>query len=126
MPMAYAFEPIAAGGQTLPDASDSSNEDSEVEYSQQEPGVASRFDDLSWYKCGNCSVATLSREEKCLCCHEISAVQHRIPLEEEELNCISANVYFPMFCCDVESLDLALLSMAAIKADSFTRSISGW
>ena len=96
------------------------NEDSEVEYSQQEPGVASRFRDLSWCKCGSCSVATLSHEEVCLCCHEILAIQHIILLEEEELNCITANVYFPIFCCDVESLDLALLSMADIKADSLT------
>ena len=43
----YAFESIVAGGQTLPDASDSVNEDSEVEYSQQEPGAASRLCDLS-------------------------------------------------------------------------------
>ena len=47
-----------------------------------------------------------------------------ILLEEEELNCITANVYIPIFCCDVESLDLALLSMADIKADSLTRPIA--
>ena len=76
MPMVYAFELIVAGDQTLSDASDSSNEDSEVEYSQQEPGVASRFRDLSWCKCGSCSVATLSHEEEGLCLHEILAVQH--------------------------------------------------
>ena len=52
MPMAYAFELIVAGGQTLPDVSDSSNQDTDVQYSQQEPGVASRFRDLSWCKCG--------------------------------------------------------------------------
>ena len=115
MPMAYAFELIVAGGPTLPDANDSSNEGSEVEYSQQEPGVASRFCDFSWCKCGSCSVATLSHEEECLCCHEIPAIQHRILLEEEELNCSTANIYFPIFCCHVESLDLALLSMADIR-----------
>ena len=125
--MAYAFELIVAGGQTLSDASESPNEDSEVKYSQQEPGLASRFRDLSWRKCGSCSVATLSHEEECLCCHEVLAIEHRILLEEEKLKCITANVYFPVFCCDVESLDLALiLSMADIKADSLTRPIAGW
>ena len=78
------------------------------------------FHDLSWCRCGNCSVATLSDQEECLCCHEIPAIHHIILLEEEELNYITANIYFSIFGCDVESLDLALLSMADIKADSFT------
>ena len=97
-----------------------------MEYSQQEPGVASSFRDLSWCKCGSCSVATLSHEAECLCCHEILAIQQIILLEEEELNCTTANVYFPIFCCDVESLDLALMSMADIKAASLTGPIASW
>ena len=68
------------------------------------PGVAWRFCDLSWCKCGSCSVATLSHDEECLCCHKIPSMQHRILLEEEELNSSTASVYFPIFCCDVESL----------------------
>ena len=100
-----------------------------MECSQQEPGVASRFQDLSWCKCGSCSSCshpTVSHEKECLCCHEILAIRHRILLEEEGLNCITANIYFPIFSCDVESLDLALLSMADIKADSLTRPIANW
>ena len=86
-----------AGDPTSPDASDSSCEHSEVDCSQQETGVVSRFQDLSWCKRGSCSVATLPHEEECLCCHEIHAIQHIILLKEEGLTWITANVIFQYF-----------------------------
>ena len=49
------------------------------------------------------------------------AIQHRILLEEKELYGTTANIYSFIFCCDAESLHLALLSIADIKADSLTR-----
>lgn len=131
MPQAYAFEPVVTKvvlpGDSGSDTSSKELSDSgDSEDPDREPERGPRFRDLSWCECHNCSVGTLNYDWECICCHEISAIQHRIELQEDTLICITLNHYFSLFCLDVEALDMFLLSMADVKAESLTRPLPSW
>lgn len=138
-PQPYAFEPIIrANSEWSQESEDSQNTDitsddeSDIEGTNNEgrdndePEGGQRFTNHSWCSCGNCSVATLTYNTECICCQEIAAISHKLSTEEEDLMCITSNVYFGTFCLDVEALDLALLTMADVKAESLIRPISSW
>ena len=65
---------------------------------------------------------------ECVCCLEISAVSHRIQPNEEatDLRCITESRYFFTVCLDVEVLEVAVVSMADVKADAIVRPIPSW
>ena len=65
---------------------------------------------------------------ECVCCLEIAAISHRIQLNEQatDLRRITDNHYFFIAHLDVEVLEVAVLSMADVKADAVVRPIPNW
>ena len=122
-PHGYDFEPVIVAGLQLSEPSDESTDQEEEE---EEDGE--RLQHVAWCQCGNCSVETLISAVECVCCLEIPAILHRIQLNEQatDLRCITDNPHFFTVCLDVEVLEVAVLSMADVKADAIVRPIPSW
>ena len=72
----YDFEPVIVGGLQLSESGDESTD-------QEEEEDGERLQRVAWCQCGNCSVETLISAVECICCLEISAISHRIQLNEQ-------------------------------------------
>ena len=75
-----------------------------------------------WCRCGNCIVMPTVRE--CVCCQEVAAIQYRIPTESESLTCITRNPSFTTVVLDREVLDVTLLLLKDLRAESLKRPIN--
>ena len=116
-PVTYAFEPLASDdrGDNAPhsDASSESDCDSDTD--------TARFSSTRWCSCGRCQVMPTRRE--CLCCQEISAIRHRLP-DNLAMNCICDSAGFNTLVANVDALDLCLLLMSDVRAESLIRPIA--
>lgn len=145
-PIAYAFEPIrihSDNDQASSAESDSSicDTDSDVE------DHGHRLGNSDWCKCKQCGPMPTVVES--VCCQEIPALEPKlvnaeievaqdstcitenqeIPASETELvhadyTCITENTSFFWICLDLEALEVALLSMADVRADNLARPIN--
>lgn len=132
-PQGYAFESVVAGIHLSDHSADSdiiddgiSSEDSSPVSSDHED--RERLHNVEWCQCGSCSVQTLGSVKECLCCKEIPAIAPRIQDQEQpqDLKCITHNPHFFTLCLDMEVLEVAMLSMADVKAETIVRPISSW
>lgn len=122
-PQAYAFEPIRLAGLQVSDESEYSDDcDDDNEISSSDAENDERLHNLAWCQCGNCSNQTLGSVtvRECVCCQEIPPFAPRIQVDDypEDLKCITHNPHFFIICLDIEVLDVALLSMADVKAET--------
>ena len=84
-----------------------------------------RLDNSDWCFCIQC--CPVSRVVESLCCEEISALEDKLRTAEdavEDCSCMTRSLRFCWTCLDSEALDLALLSMVDVRADTLIRPIS--
>lgn len=121
LPEGYAFEPVLAGLQLSQSDTGSDNDSSAS--SENEPAEQERMQNVDWCECGRCAVQTLNSAAECVCCQEIPVISGRI-LDHD--HCITQNPHFDTICLDIEVLEVSLLSMADVRADSIVRPIPSW
>jgi len=86
--------------------------------------VVDRTSGTCWCQCGNC--VPMPSNAECTCCAEIASIQHRRNSQAHSLalGCITENPSFSTVCLDLEVLDVALLLMHDVRAESLTRPIA--
>ena len=76
----------------------------------------------NWCLCEKCGPMPTDKES--LCCQELSALDHRLQQEEVDLSCITLDQRFFWGCLDSELLEVAMLSMADLRAERLQRPIN--
>jgi len=122
-PQPYAFEPTSARVNYDDDA-DSETTGSDDGFQGVDLEAADRTSGTFWCQCGNC--VPMPSNAECTCCAEIANIQDRRNSQAHSLAlvCISENPSFSTVCLDLEVLDVALLLMHDIRAESLTRPIA--
>jgi hypothetical protein len=121
VPVAYSFEPVIADLQLNSADSDGSSS-SETEPDPDPDSENDRTTGHFWCTCGHCLV--MSTRLECLCCREIRHIQYRIPPADGQGSpCIRDNADFAAVCLNRDVLDVSLLLMRDVMADSLTRPI---
>ena len=114
----YAFEPVIARAD-LDDGSGESEScsESEPEHDRDngDPGPEYRLDSTDWCICQNCTLISTVKESTC--CHEVPGVQQKLHGDDGKFSCIIANPRFYWICLDSEQLEVAMLSIADLKAE---------
>lgn len=110
---AYAFEPSKLD---LGYTSDSSNSSTDNDSEDEQP-VAERLLNTDWCQCGQCT--TMSSITECICCVEITHLQHKI----QRITCVTENPSFNTVCINQDVLEVALLLMRDIRGESLLRPI---
>ena len=82
------------------------------------PASGSRVGNVDWCRCGSC--IAMSTHLESLCCVEIGDIQHRITDNE----CITEEDDFSPVCINMAVLDVGLLSMHDLHANSLIRPVS--
>ena len=80
----------------------------------------SRVGNVSWCSCGNC--VPMSTHVESLCCAEVPAIQHRVP--DPVGTCVTEHKDFVAVCTNRAVLDVGLLSLHDLRADSLIRPIA--
>ncbi len=124
-PVGYAFEPRVSQDHTATSIQETSaaDVDSDPDYSSVE--TADRTDNTRWCTCGNCSPMPTIGE--CVCCQEITDISHRLPdpeTSQEGPCCIIQNPRLATICLDTDILDICLLMMSDVTAETLTRPIA--
>ena len=86
---------------------------------EQRPG------NTTWCDCQNCG--TMDTVKESVCCQEVNAIKYKLLEQqdkEQDLSCITKSHRFHWICVDSDVLEVAMLSMADIRADSFQRPIN--
>jgi len=123
-PVAYGFQPVceprservetSSPGSSSPLLWDS---DSSASLDLEDEDV-SRLNNVAWCVCGHCIPMTTHIES--VCCREITAVQHRIP----DRACLTDHDDFAVVCTNRAVLEVGLMSMCDLRADSLVRPIA--
>ena len=132
-PVPYGYHPVceARSPMSSASASDSGSADSDGGEADlvadvdngdgdgdgQEPLALSRVGNVDWCRCGNC-IAMATHTES-LCCKEMAAIEHRMASGD---SCIVDVPNFMAVCVNIV-LDVALLSMMELRANSLVRSV---
>jgi len=121
-PQPYAFEPTSASVNYHDDADSETGSDDGFQGVEME--VVDRTSGTCWCQCGNC--VPMPSNAECTCCAEIASIQHRRNSQAHSLalGCITENPSFSTVCLDLEVLDVALLLMHDVRAESLTRPIA--
>ena len=122
----YAFEPVIASG----DIEISSDGESESGQESQEdngagaadPDPEHRLEISNGCVCRNCTFMPTVKGPAC--CQETNAVEYKLHGDHEDFDCITAVPRFYWICLDSENLEVAMLSMADIKAERLQRPIN--
>ena len=120
-PLGYALEPLIPTNELDSDNSASDLQESELEESGDENPELGRIGNTDWCTCQNCGLMPTVKES--VCCQEMT-LDHKLHLENEDLSCILKHPRFGWICLDSEALEVAMLSMADLKADHLHRPIS--
>ena len=125
-PLAYGFHPVceprservetSSPGSSSPLLWDS---DSGASLDFEDEDV-SRINNVAWCVCGHCIPMTTHIES--VCCREITAVQHRIP--DLSRACMTDHADFAVVCTNRAVLEVGLMSMCDLRADSLVRPIA--
>ena len=110
-PIGYAFEPVVSAADTASASARDSDQDSVSSVTE------TRTDNTRWCHCGYCAVMPSNKE--CLCCKEIGSIQHRVGT-----GCVTENPSFSGVCINQDVLEVSLLLMSDIRADTLTRPIA--
>ena len=123
-PVAYGFEPIIEYISSSED--DTSSSDSDSSSSDGEYDSDQRLGNTSL--CEQCIAMPTHKESRC--CQEVDVVTRKIEHcdetdeECETYSCITEVPRFYWICEDIEALEVAMLTMADLRADSFVRPIA--
>ena len=113
-PIAYAGEPVRAQpiirAPRLP--VDDSREIADL------PDVDGRVGNTDWCRCFSCVPMTTHPESLC-CLDDHANMEHLI-----EGNCITTNPTFKMLCLERDVLEVSLLSLRDVRAETLERPIS--
>uniref|UniRef100_A0A667WXP1 P2X purinoreceptor 7 intracellular domain-containing protein n=1 Tax=Myripristis murdjan TaxID=586833 RepID=A0A667WXP1_9TELE len=107
-PMAYAFEPVRR------------RERMENISSEEQPLVASgveRVGNTTWCLCGHCTQMPTATES--ICCREVD-VDHLV----RDIECITLSRTYQMLCCEREVLEISMLSLREVRANTLERPIN--
>ena len=94
------------------ESDDASNAESDAD--EPEENMADQLDNLGWCQCELCSIMPTVKE--CLCCNEDAAnVVNK--LYEENMECVSEHVDFPVICLNKVVLEMLMycLSWAQLR-----------
>ena len=122
-PVPYGYHPVCEARSPMASASaslsDSGSADSDGgDGDGQEPLALSRVGNVDWCRCGNC-IAMATHTES-LCCKEVAAVAYRMASAD---SCIVDVPNFMAVCVNIAVLDVALLSMMELRANSLVRPV---
>ena len=117
-PVGYAFHPkrripLPAPCDDSPPSPESMVCGNEIEVLHTED----RTKNTDWCSCSNCSV--IPSMDECKCCKEITEISHRMA----GLKCILEHEKFDTLCLDTDVLEIGLLSMRELRAESLIRPI---
>lgn len=135
-PVGYDFEPIIAAGEddSTDNNSASGSEDTDslngVELEDSDDGdldPQQRLGNTNWCDCQNCGQMHTAIES--VCCKEMNAVQYKLNqldqgIEEQDHPCITMTQRFHWICVDSDALEVAMLSMADVRAENVQRPIN--
>jgi hypothetical protein len=134
-PIPYAFEPILEGnistvrptGTSCVDSETDSVLDQDAEPDYDSEPEQDRRTGTFWCSCGNC--AQMTTQTECVCCREVARIQHRIVYDKPDghaidLQCITNSDRFVTICLDIDVLDVSLLLMKDVVADTLVRPIA--
>ena len=119
IPAAYALEPLRkdVSGRLVSSrlsSSSSSSSDGGMPVDDEPDRTAS----TDWCSCTRCS--RMPTVDECKCCREMGDICHRMG----ELECITKHPKFPIICLDIDVLEVGLLSMRDLRAETLIRPIS--
>jgi len=123
-PVAYAFEPLVLASQlsAVTDDSVSNHSSGESEASEQSDtrqDAEDRLHNTAWCKCGHCQVMPTQTES--VCCQEMSSITYKL---SQNACCITETTSFQNVVVNQEVLDITLLMMSDVRAESLRRPIA--
>lgn len=110
-PIAYAFEPVRAEGVLAPPTEPDLESDDE-----QERDVSERTGNSRWCLCGAC--LPMSSDAESVCCQEMN-LDHLM-----DHSCITSNLTFRMLCLEREVLEVSMLLLRDVRAETLERPIN--
>lgn len=118
-PVAYAFEPTVQASQLSGACNNTDDErDSDPDPSAAD-SIHDRLHNTSWCTCGHCLVMTTQTE--CICCQEFNSISPKIP---QDNSCVTQTNSFQNVVINQEVLDITLLMMCDVRAESLIRPIA--
>ena len=128
-PVPYGFHPVCDRRDRSPTVSSSESVDSGPSEFPLSPDDGPRIGTTEWCSCGNCGPMLTSVES--LCCQEVAAILHRMPegsgsapvAVPSRLCVTDANDFAPV-CINRAVLEVGLLSMYDLRADSLIQPIA--
>lgn len=111
-PVAYAFEPVRE--EPIVATFQSDNDEDETWANNDEDRQGS----TQWCMCGAC--VPMDTQLESVCCQELTLNHLRLG------QCITHNQHFKMLCLEREVLDVSLLLMRDIRADTLERPVNSW
>lgn len=112
-PIAYAFEPVREVGVLVPPT----EPDYGGEIDEGERDVSERTGNNRWCLCGVC--VPMSTDMESVCCHEMN-LGHLI----KNIRCITSNPTCQMLSLERDVLEVAMLSLRDIRAETLERPIN--
>ena len=118
MPAAYALEPLRKDCSGSKVSSSSSSSSSSSDGGMPVDDELDRTASTDWCSCTRCS--RMPTVDECKCCREMGDIYHRMV----DLECITKHPKFATICLDVDVLEVGLLSMLDLRAETLIRPIS--
>ena len=131
-PVPYGFHPVCDRRDRSPSPASASGTGASISDTDSDDSVSgpgefplspdggSRIGNTEWCSCGKCGPMCTTVES--LCCQEVAAILHRMP--EGEGSCVTdANDFAPV-CINRAVLDVGLLSMYHLRANSLIQPIA--
>lgn len=110
-PIAYAFEPVRAEGVLAPPTEPDLESDDERDISE-------RTGNSRWCLCRAC--VPMSSDAESVCCQEMN-LDHLITTHH---SCITSNLTFRMLCLEREVLEVSMLLLRDVRAETLERPIN--